>query len=159
MEKLLKRKPTIIVDNREKLPWAFPAEEFNTIYKQLPTGDYTILGLENLFIIERKFKITEFARNLIQPRFERELIRLDEFKHPFCVLEFDMKDLINYPYSTKLHFLTKRKICLRGKFLLRKLNYFQLKYKTKFIFAGKHGLKVAESLIKQVINGQINLDR
>ncbi len=145
-------KITILRDSREKLNhgWMFEEDDFikRTNIYSLPTGDYTIRGYENDFIIERKGSTSEFANNIFEERFERELVRLEEFKHPFIVLEFSFEDLLTYPVNSGIPPKFWNKVKLNGKFLVSAFNRYQMKYKTKFILAGKNGMDCAKSLFK-----------
>ena len=75
-------KPTIIVDSREQtpLPITFP-----TITSGLPTGDYSVVGLEDQFAVERK-SLSDLYGSLSsgRERFSRELQRMRAF--PFSRL-------------------------------------------------------------------------
>lgn len=115
----------------------------------LATGDYTIEGYEEDLIIERKGSIGEFANNLCQKRFMRELDRLEEFKWPFLLLEFELNDLIQYPKNMPRN--VQKTTRVHGFMLLRKLVEIQLLYKTKIVFVGKHGRDVASSIFKRAI--------
>ena len=68
-------RPTIIIDSREKTPLAF---EFPTIVGCMYSGDYGIVGAENLFAVERK-TLDDLAASCAGSRrevFEHELGRL-----------------------------------------------------------------------------------
>jgi len=144
----------IVRDTREKEGhgWFFEESQYceGTELKKLDSGDYSISGRESLVAIERKENIVEFAQNLTQDRFERELERMEQIAHPYVVLEFDFEDLVRYPHSAKLPPNIKQNIQISGQYLLRRLCELQLKYKTKFIFAGKFGKQFTESLFKRL---------
>ena len=72
--------PTIIIDSREQTPLQFT--NLPTVVSTLPTGDYSVLGLENDFTVERK-TIVDLIRSLTtgRERFMRELQRL--LAYPF----------------------------------------------------------------------------
>jgi DNA excision repair protein ERCC-4 len=71
-------KPIIIVDTREQTPLVFG--NLRSERGTLQSGDYSILGLEHEFAIERK-SIPDLCGSLIRQRkrFERELHRLRGF--------------------------------------------------------------------------------
>ncbi len=71
--------PTIVIDSREQDPLAFT---FPTITTGLPTGDYSVAGLEDDFAVERK-SIPDLVGSLTsgRERFMRELQRL--LAYPF----------------------------------------------------------------------------
>lgn len=149
-----KRPPyTVIRDTREQAGWLFPAQEPNclgTVPGTLKTGDYSLKGYEKIFTIERKGSVAEFAQNVCQKRFERELQRLDNFEYPFIVLEFTMADIIEWPQSSGLGPAIIKKLRLSPQFLLKRLNEFQLQYKTKIMLVGGYGRFVASSLFKRI---------
>jgi ERCC4-type nuclease len=71
--------PTIIIDSREKTPLAF---EFPTIVGGLSSGDYSLVGAENLFSVERK-SLDDLAASCAGSRrevFEHELLRLRGYR-------------------------------------------------------------------------------
>lgn len=70
--------PTIIVDTREQTPLLF--ENLPTERRTLATGDYSVLGFERDFSIERK-SIGDLVQSLTRERdrFSRELQRMRAF--------------------------------------------------------------------------------
>jgi len=148
-------KNIILRDTREKENhgWYFPNEEhFEVADCKLDTGDYTLAGLESKFIIERKGKLSEFATNINQARFYNEMERLESFQWPFIILEFSMDDLWNWPNNCGIPRDKLKFIRTTNKSILMKLNEMTVKYKTKFIFAGKQrGEQMAISLMKRVL--------
>ena len=72
--------PTIIIDSREQTPLRF--SNLPTVFSTLPSGDYSVLGLENDFTIERK-SIPDLVGSLTtgRDRFMRELQRV--LAYPF----------------------------------------------------------------------------
>ena len=146
-------KYTVIKDTREQEGWLFESSQScqGTLSEKLDTGDYSLVGYEDIFTIERKGSISEFAQNVIQDRFEKELQRMEDIKHAYIILEFDMNDLIIYPASLKLNYQQKKKIRLRGSFILKRLVEFSVLYKAKILFCGEHGKQVADSIFKRII--------
>lgn len=97
---------TIIRDTREKDGWNFESEEkkpgkvrvVGTQISTLSTGDYSILGFEDQFLIERKNSILELFGNYTpvehKQRFERELERMKNVKYKYLIIEGNLsKDL------------------------------------------------------------------
>ncbi len=150
----MRKKYTIVQDTRERKPFMFRSSaSCKGIEKEaLPTGDYTLRGYEDIFVIERKGRISEWAQNVIDDRFYRELNRLSEFKHPYVLLEFDMKDIIKYPASSKIPRKKWRYIKMKGPMLLRKTLEMIRDYDNiKFIFCGDYGIDVATSIFKRIV--------
>lgn len=144
----------VIRDTREQegQGWTFPARApcVGTLRKKLATGDYSLAGLEDRFVIERKGSITEFAQNLVQARFTKELVRLDSFEYPFIFLEFGMSDIVDYPKSANLPRLARKKSRLTANFLMRRLHEIHLNHKVKILFVGGEGRNAASSLFKRI---------
>ncbi len=65
----------IVIDSREKCPWAFDPQDARCTRGTLKTGDYALAG-DNGFAIERK-SLNDFLGTISSgwDRFERELIR------------------------------------------------------------------------------------
>jgi hypothetical protein len=146
----------VIRDTREKPEhgWDFvkSKECDGTSIEKLDDGDYSIKGLEKTLAIERKGSISEWAGNLFDDgRFERELDRLQLYKYSFILLEFDFKDLMNYPYSSGIPKSKWRYIKIRGPLLLRRTIELIIKYpRTQILFCGKFGHDIALSIFKRV---------
>lgn len=89
--------PNIIIDSREQLPYSFkhPSE-----IKALKTGDYSIVGLENSVVVERK-RHSEFIQCLSgeRERFQRELERGQSLHRLFVVVEASFKGVIECLYE------------------------------------------------------------
>lgn len=146
----------VIRDTREKEGhgWEFSmkARCDGTSHGALETGDYSLVGYEHKFTIERKGSVAEFVQNLCQKRFVKELERLREFEHAFIILEFTMDDIINYPYSANLPKKVRNKIVLDGRAVLAKFNKMLLDYpNVHVIYAGDKGKEIALSLFKRVV--------
>lgn len=138
----------VICDSREQEGWQFPGMEI----RALKTGDYTIEGYENDFVIERKGTVKEFCQNLCQKRFERELERLEGYAFPFIFLEFDFDKLLLFPEGSGIPRHIWPKLKVNPKFLLKRLAELQMKYKTKILFVGNYGKQMAMSLFYRVID-------
>jgi|TARA_R100000900_G_scaffold137044_1_gene115302 ERCC4-type nuclease len=149
------KKYTVIRDTREHNDkgWLFDtsARCDGTSTSKLDTGDYSIEGLEDIFCIERKGSVSEFARNVTENRFERELERLESFKYPFIILEFEMSDIIDYPKNSGIPYRQRNQLRFKGPFILKRLLEFQMKYKTKILLCGRRGKEVASSIFKRVL--------
>ncbi len=145
----------VLRDSREKEDhgWIFPKDSRcqGTSDQHLPTGDYTLLGYEKLFIIERKGSVAEFAANVVQERFERELTRMDDFVHPYLVLEFDLADIISFPVNSGIPQDKWKDLKMTPKFFMLRLMEIQLQHDCKVVFVGKYGREFASSLFKRVV--------
>jgi len=134
---------TIVCDTREQLPivWRESQAVAGTLRKKLDVGDYSILGMEDVLAIERKGTCQEFAHNILEDRFYRELERLNLYKYAFLILEFSMDEMEAYPFKTKLPKSVVRKIRVRGKFLLKKLVEIECKYPNIQVIFSEYGAK------------------
>ena len=112
---MIKEKPVIIVDTREKIPWDWEGDNKfeDVIYEKLDVGDYSLRGLEDLVCIERKAHGDELYTNLTgKPkknyieRFYREIERMKDHKLKFIIIEQSCEDVLN-PQS---YYINKKKI-------------------------------------------------
>lgn len=143
----------VIRDTREQLGWDFPVSSCceGTVEQRLPTGDYTLAGYEQAFVVERKGTTGEFSQNLIQDRFNKEMLRLEKFTYPFIVCEFDMCDIQNFPEGSGIPKHLWRKLRVTPQFFLKRFWELQVLYRTKIILAGRFGGQVAaSSLFKRI---------
>lgn len=136
----LAKQYTVVVDTREKAAYTF--KEYDNcagmVRKKLDTGDYSIEGLENILCIERKATVQEIANNIVENnhRFDREIERMNTYKHKYIICEFSISDLINFPESSDLPKSIKDKIKVTGKFLLKRLMEFQINHDVHVVFCG-----------------------
>lgn len=86
--------PVVITDSREQLPYSFP-QEWPVLTKALPSGDYSLLGLEHQFAIERK-SLSDLLGCIFTDRFKRELERLAEFEQAYLVIEASLWKIRNH---------------------------------------------------------------
>lgn len=95
-----KLKPIIIIDTREKRPLSFPVSRRAT----LPTGDYSLEGLESIAAVERKSLADLYGCiGQSRERFERELERLASLRFPAIVIESTLSGLLQAPRFSDVH--------------------------------------------------------
>lgn len=130
------RQFTAIADTREQRPLEFDSPYIeNVVTKKLDTGDYSILGLEDVLCIERKNSIGEFYNNCTEQRFENELKRMQSFKYRFLVLECSLAEVMDVPYSLGLS-PQKTALCkLKPKYILMKISEIQVNHGVHVVFA------------------------
>jgi hypothetical protein len=146
----------IIRDTKEKKNyWSYSEDGFckGTIAKSLNTGDYTIDGLESILCIERKGCISEFATNIFEDRFDREISRMLTYKYKYIILEFDMFDIITYPKNLKVPPFIKNKIRVKGAQIFDKIQEYN-ELGVHIILAGAHGSDVAYRIMKRVYKNE-----
>lgn len=125
-----RNKFTVVRDTREKdaFGYWFPEDDQcdGTIEKKLDTGDYSLLGYENLICIERKRTTGELAGNVTEARFERELERMASFKYRFVVCEFSLEDVRYFPQGSGIPKDKWPKLRVTAKFLMRRIVDIQM---------------------------------
>ena len=90
----------IAIDTREQRPYEFPGAEVKT----LPTGDYSIVGLEDRVAIERKSKADAYnSLGQGRARFRRELERLAEIDYAAIVVEDSVPGFLCRPAHCKMN--------------------------------------------------------
>ena len=119
--------------------------------RTLPTADYTLVGYEDLFVIERKRSTAEIATNLFEDRFERELVRMEAIPHAFLVCEFTLQDVLDFPRGSGIPREKWGDLRTSGPLLLKKLNEILVVHHIPIIYAGTHGWATATSLFKRVL--------
>ena len=81
---------TIAIDTREQQPYAF----VGAVTKTLPTGDYSIVGLEDRVTVERKSKVDAYGSlGHGRARFRREFERLSRLDYAGVVIEDTVQGL------------------------------------------------------------------
>lgn len=99
----------VVIDDREKRPFAFAGLHADarqgglplrveTAVRHLPTGDYSIEGMEHQVACERK-SLCDLYSTLGQhrDRFERELARLAALDFAAVVVEAEWSEVLNRP--------------------------------------------------------------
>jgi len=97
----MKPLPTILVDTREQLPFAFYGHKQKRC--TLKVGDYSLQGMQLLVVIERK-NLADLYGTLTRKhnfvRFLKELDKLKKVKYAFLVLEASPEDIARgFSYS------------------------------------------------------------
>jgi len=95
-------RPMVVIDSQEHMGYRF--ERFSnwfagTVHRRLPVGDYTLLGLEDKIIIERK-TLPDLVRSIIQERagFIQKCEKLSAFRKKCLVIEGSL-GLLKTPYE------------------------------------------------------------
>lgn len=152
--------PYVVVrDTREKVDqgWTWKKSKYcaGTITSKLDTGDYTLEvdgnRMSDFLTIERKGSISEWAKNVTEARFERELDRLDGIQHSWILLEFNMTDVLNYPVGSGIPRYRWRALKFRGPFILKKMTEMMLNHCVNIILCGDNGKEVASNIFKRAI--------
>ena len=93
----------IIVDTRENTPWTFPPD-IETVPGSLPTGDYTVEGMESHVCLERK-TVADLVGCFTtgRARFKKELARMRAYPLAAVVVEGSLQQLADGEYRSRLH--------------------------------------------------------
>lgn len=150
-------KYTVIRDTREKEGhgWMFAKEDrcCGTLIQKLDTGDYSLVGFENRVVIERKGSVSEWATNIFDDRFTRELDRLLSFPYPFIICEFDVAAIYAFPAQSGIPKTRWRYMKLRGPQIIKRTVELQMQYPTiNVVFAGKRGKDYASCVMKRFMD-------
>lgn len=84
----------VVIDTREQLPYSFPTR-WSVFHKALATGDYSLLGHEHCFTIERK-SLSDLLGCIFTDRFARELQRMAEFQKAYLAIETTPLNIKNF---------------------------------------------------------------
>lgn len=94
----------IVIDSREQEPFPFQGYDAEVVSGTLQTGDYSLVGLEDMVAVERK-SLPDLVACLgrERERFERELERLRAMESILLVVESPITDLATGQYRSKLN--------------------------------------------------------
>lgn len=92
----------IVVDSREKVPYAFDSSKASVARAMLPAGDYSLAGFETRVAVERK-SLDDFVSTVIfgKERFRAELDLLADYEFAAIVVEAGIDDLLAGRYRSK----------------------------------------------------------
>ncbi len=95
---------TIIVDTREQEPYSFDPQLAATVRRALPAGDYSVSGLEDAVVVERK-ALDDFVSTVIhgRDRFRKELRKLAAYRASCIVVESGVVDVLLHRYRGGAH--------------------------------------------------------
>jgi len=133
----------ILIDTREQEPLSFalPAERGT-----LPTGDYSIKGLENYIAVERKSPddLVGCLKNGGRDRFEKELSRGRGLDYFALVIESPLADLTAGRYRSEMN----------PRSVFQSLMAFSIRYRLPVFFTSGRGeaAQVIESLLLKYAN-------
>jgi ERCC4-type nuclease len=94
--------PAIIIDSREQTPLQFT--RLKSRVATLPSGDYSIAGLEELFAVERKSipDLVSCCTGQNRERFERELHRLRGFSFKRLLVVGSEAEILQAKYHSDI---------------------------------------------------------
>ena len=161
---------TIIQDTKEKKPWCFDLySSCDAVLRQgLKTGDYSILGLEDVISIERKHSSGELYNNCFKyyARFKREMERMAEIEYKYLICEFSKETLLEFPRNSGIPnkmIPTKKGKCpawnllkYTGLDILNRLEKFEKRYGIELIFCNSRleaqdkAIEILESVYERI---------
>ena len=128
---------TIAIDTREQRPYEFPG----AVVMTLPTGDYSLVGLEHRVAIERKSKADAYnSLGQGRARFRREFQRLAALDYAAIVVEDSVPGFLRRPAHSKMN----------PRSALGSLLAWSVRYKVPVFFAGDraHAQALTGKLLK-----------
>lgn len=140
----------ILIDTREKESWNFDFfNECTGVKRQaLKTGDYTIEGLEDTVILERKRTVGEIAINLGKKskQFQAELERMQSFRFRYIICEFSLDDIERFPEGSGIPKSKWKYIRMNSGFIQSRLNSLAEKYGVEIRFCGNKDQAIREAI-------------
>ena len=149
---MVKEKPVLIVDTREKQPWCFDTDDAfsDIIYQKLDGGDYSIQGMEHLITIERKATVDELYMNFTKDkkRIAAEFERLKDHRFKIVVIEESCEDVMN----PNKYYVNKKKINRRSPkmpvaVVVSNLTKLMLEQNVQVIFGGMRAQAMARGIL------------
>ena len=135
----------ILIDSREQTPYNFrnyPDIEWSR--GTLQTGDYALVGLEELYACERK-SLQDLIQSIShdRTRFEKELARAKAFEGFWGICECSLQDIANGRYRSEMS----------QHAALQSIASFTVRYGTPFLFCGdrKGGEQMVHALLSKVL--------
>lgn len=126
----------IVIDSREQKPYEF----LGATVKALPSGDYSVAGMENRVAVERKTLADAFGSlGRCRARFEREMERLSKLDFAAVVIEATLEEFLRGgPYSQ-----------MNPKAAVNSLIAWSVRFRIPVFFAG--GRRYARSLTYRLL--------
>ena len=142
----------IIVDTREQNPFWFSGYPCETERGTLHTGDYSIEGMIEKIVVERK-SVGDLAACMTtgRERFERELERMREFEAAAVVVEEPLTNIRNGRYRSRLNPDSFEQSILS----------FSIRYRLPFLFGKnrRHAEWLAFNALRHYWNKQVESGR
>lgn len=93
----------VVIDTREKTGkgWTFEPKQVSVVRKALPSGDYSVVGLEDRVALERK-TLGDLVQTVIHDwlRFRKELNRLSAFDVAAICVEANIGQVYRHEYES-----------------------------------------------------------
>lgn len=156
------QKPTLIVDTREKQPWCFEGDDAfeEVLHQKLDVGDYSIDGMQDIIVIERKAGVDELYANFSKKsKREQVFAEFECARHchaKILMIECTYDDVMNSSayYVNQPHPKTGRRINKRNpKMPIAVVNSNLIKlileYNVQVVFGGMRAQAIARGILLQ----------
>jgi hypothetical protein len=161
---MVRQKPILLVDTREKQPWNFQDDpDFEEVrFQKLDQGDYAIEGMQDICVIERKAGGDELLNNFFsgKERILAEMERLRPCRCPVIMIEETLEEITN-PES---YYINRRKKNRKSKYMppavvLDNLTDILITYGVHVIFGGDDAQRMAKRIMMRAwtLNNQKKL--
>ena len=151
----VKGEVAIVIDTREKEPLVF--SKFQSVCGTLITGDYSVLGLESQFSVERK-SIADLVACCVgenRERFERELHRLRGFRFKRLLIVGSEENILAGRYLSQI----------KPNAVMATLGAFEMRYRCPVVFkpspeaAARQSERWAYWFAREIILSSTRLER
>jgi len=147
-----KSKPILIVDSREKTPWDFEGDDAfaGVLHTKLDGGDYSIQGMEDILVVERKATVDELFVNFTKDRerIQAEFERLRNHKFRIFVIEETCDDVLNpFKYYVNKKGINKKSHKMPVAVVASNLTNLMLEYNVHIIFGGSR----AQAMVRGIL--------
>lgn len=153
----------VVIDTREKNPAIFPVDEeyksgriqiMGSKIGTLDTGDYSLVGYEDILRIERKAGFAELMGNLasggdIKDRFFREMERLAKFKYKYILVESNISNDVMTLGVPQMRFVSPP-----ASVVVKELLKIYYQYNIPFLFVGDSFVKTSRYLFEVVVRAE-----
>ena len=119
----------VICDTREKLPYDF-SDEVEVVHEKMDTGDYSVVGFDDVFAIERK-SLPDLLKSITwqRKRFKQEIERGDDLLAFIVMVECPLKDITEWNYDREVH----------PNAVMGTVNNWEKYHNVEFVWAGSRG--------------------
>jgi hypothetical protein len=159
MTRLCLPRYVVVRDTREKEGhgWTFEAHSSKRrppncdgmVEQKLDTGDYSLVGYEDILSIERKRNFSELWGNLAEKdRIEDEMSRMADIKYAYMIIETNLT-LDHFDLSPPQY--TKG---VPGKALIKWIVSLGIKYGVHIMPVGECGKKTAQIIFEEVVRNE-----
>lgn len=149
------KKPTLIIDTREKTPWSFERDtDFEAIvHQKLDAGDYALKEIEDICVIERKATVDELFNNFTKDkeRIYAEIDRMQNYKYRFIVIEQDLSHILDHQnYYINKAFGARKNPRMPVAVVASNLTKIMLEHNVHVIFAGKNAKSITKAILFKI---------